>query len=358
MAQPFDARKLALTGEPFPIAEPILMLPSPSATFAMFSASETGVLAYLTGTAAVLPRLTWRDRRGTNLGTVGDGGAYADLALSPDGHLAAVTLPDAVQTTRDIWIVDLVRGVRTRFTFDQADDLSPVWSPDGNRIVFGSRRKGHFDLYVKPSGGAGAEEVLYADDVDKIPTSWSADGHFILFSTFSASSTVPSALGTTGGTDIWVLPTTGDRKAYPFVASRFNEAFGRFSPDGRWVTYASNESGRNEVYAVPFPGPGGKWEISTEGGSFPRFRSDGREILYRVLSSGQIASAAVHVDGSSLVVGDVKNLFFASQGGSRNFFELAPDGQRVLVNSAAQPDASSAARPLTVVVNWLAAVRR
>src|SRR5262249_30998705 len=157
------------------------------------------------------------------------------IALSPDATRAATVVGT------DLWIVDLTRGVRTRFTFDSAPDLFPVWSPDGRRIAWGSTRKGNSDIYQKASNGTGVEEVLLASDVPKVRTDWWPDGRFLLYMTGR------------NNPDLWVIPLFGDRKPFPLVATPFNEALGRFSPDGRWVAYQSNESGQDEVYVIPFP---------------------------------------------------------------------------------------------------------
>lgn len=177
--------------------------------------------------------------------------------LSEDGKRAAVSLRTPQAGTHDIWLVDLARGLQTRFTFDPAEEFSPIWSPDGAHIVFNSGRKGHLDLYQKASSGAGTEEVLLADSLDKTPVSWSPDGRFILY----------VAAGGTTGNDLWILPLAGDRKPFPFLQTSFNERQARFSPDGRWIAYDSNESGQNQVYVAPFPGPGGKWQVSASGGT-------------------------------------------------------------------------------------------
>ena len=201
------------------------------------------------------PNSIWFDRTGKQIGVLGDPAAYRTSSSLPTAN----GLPLAFQTKRgrrrDIWLYDVARGLRTRFTFDPADELDSIWSPDGSRIVFNSRRKGHLDLYQKASSGAGSEEVLLEDNLDKLHLSWSPDGRFILYSTSSAS---PQT-----GADLFVLPLSGDRKPVPFLKTQFNELAGQFSPDGQWVAYVSNESGRNEVYVAPFPGPGGKWQIST-----------------------------------------------------------------------------------------------
>ena len=180
---------------------------------------------------------------------------------------------DQGQGAMDIWLLDLERdGLPTRFTFDAAADVVPVWSPDGSRVAFSSSRQGNLDLYQKASSGAGAEELLLADDGNSIPTSWSPDGRFLLYSRVGLQS------------DIWVLPLFGDRKPFPFVQMPANQGNARFSPDGRWIVYTSIESGRTEVYVAPFSSsggaPAGKRQISTGGGTQPNWRQDGREIVY------------------------------------------------------------------------------
>ena len=269
MAQPFDAQRLELAGEAFPVAEQI-QLGQNVPPNGFFSASENGVLAYQTGTGAAGSQLVWVDRTGKPLGVLGEPGVYSDIELSPDGTQASVNLPDQSGRNRDIWLYDVARSLKTRLTFDPADELALIWSPDGSRVVFNSRRKGQLDLYQKAADGSGTEDVLLEDNRQKYPVSWSADGKFILY----------VSTGGPTGNDLFVLPLSGDRKPIPFVNTQFGEAQGAFSPDGRWVAYGSNESGRNEVYVAPFPGPGGKRQVSTAGGAQPRWRRDGTEIFY------------------------------------------------------------------------------
>jgi Tol biopolymer transport system component len=343
MAQPFDARRLAQIAGPFPIAENIQTQGSfpPSA---VFSASENGVLAYQTGAATANSQLVWFDRTGKQIGVLGDPAAYSDVDLSPDGRQASVSISDESGKGRDIWLYDVARGLRTRFTFDRANELASIWSPDGSRIVFDSDRKGHLDLYQKASSGAGADEMLLEDGLDKYPENWSPDGRFILYYTFGAPT----------GFDLFVLPLFGDRKPFPFLQTQFNEVFGRFSPDGRWVAYQSNESGRYEIYVAPFPGPGGKWQISTAGGGRLRWRPDGNEIFY--LSPGNnLMAAALNGKGSSFEVGAVKPLFQTRATGLENRYDVSADGQRFLVITA--PEQATSA-PITVVLNWTAGLKK
>jgi serine/threonine protein kinase/Tol biopolymer transport system component len=341
MAQPFDGRRLVLTGDAFPIAEQI-QTTGINPPYGVFSTSENGVLGYQTGTGGAA-NLVWFDRAGKQVSVLGDPAAYSDPELSPDGKRASVSISDGKQ--RDIWLYDVARGLRTRFTFDPADELQSIWSPDGSRVVFNSRRKGHLDLFEKASSGAGSEDVLFEDNLEKYPVSWSPDGRFILYDSF----------GSPTGLDLWVLPLSEDRKPVPFLNTKFNEAAGQFSPDGRWVAYQSDESGKNEVYVTPFPGPGGKWQISTGGGGFPRWRHDGNEIFY-LAPDNKLMAAAVNGKGSSFEVGAVKPLFETrAVVGLRNRYAVSADGQRFLINTAPEQAASA---PITVVLNWTAGLKK
>jgi Tol biopolymer transport system component len=337
MAQPFDTLRLVLTGEAFPIAEQVLR----SATtppYGFFSASENGVLAYQTGTAAGGAQLRWFDRTGKQIGTVGDPGTQSDLKLSPDGNRASISIAGQAANGRDIWLFDLARGLRTRFTFGgSALQETSIWSPDGSRVVFNSNRKVHLDLYQKASSGTGGEELLLTDNVDKYPVSWSPDGRSILYYATGASNSL-----------LFVLSLSGDRKPVPFLNTQFNVAPGQFSPDGRWVAYASDESGKFEVYVAPFLGPGGKWQISTTGGIQLRWRHDGSEIFY-IAPDGKLMAAAVNGKGSSFEVGAVQPLFQTRVTGLRYQYDVAADGMHFLVDSTPEQEASA---PITVVLNW------
>jgi Tol biopolymer transport system component len=323
------------------------------------------VLAYEIGSAGqglvsagVPTQLVWFDRSGKQIGVLGDNARSGHLQLAPDGRRLAVSVFDLAQTSRDIWLFDIARGLRTRFTFHLADEQASVWSPDGSRVVFSSRRRGRLDLYQKASSGAGAEEELLADGLSKSPSDWSSDGRFMLFGVDNSP---------TDG-DLWVLPLFGDRKPFPFLQTQFNELFGGFSPDGRWIAYASDESGRNEVYVTPFPGPGrvrsaaaaletqgGKWQVSTAGGDQPRWRRDGKEIFY-LGPDGKLVSAAVNGAGSAFEVGAVRPLFDTRASGPGFLYDVSADGQRFLVNTLAEEVSASA--PITLVVNWPALLKK
>jgi Tol biopolymer transport system component/predicted Ser/Thr protein kinase len=340
MAQPFAPQRLALTGDAIPVAEQIQTMGT-NPPYGVFSVSENGVLAYQSGLAAAGNQLMWFDRTGNRLDVLGDPAQYGNLELSPDGKRASISLPEPGKG-RDIWLFDIARGLRTRFTFDPAEASSSIWSPDGSHIVFNSRRKGHLDLYQKASNGSGTEELLLENNFDKYPNSWSPDGRYILYSSNEAGNIA-------AGYDLFVLPLSGDRKPIPFLNTKFDEAPGRFSPDGRWIAYNSNESGKFEVYVSPFPATGAKWQVSAGGGDWPRWRRDGMEIFY-VSHDYKLMSAAVNGKGASFEPGSVKPLFqtrVALVGGYE--YDVSADGQRLLINTVPEQTASA---PITVVLNW------
>jgi eukaryotic-like serine/threonine-protein kinase len=363
MAQRFNVERFELAGDGVPIAEGVT-IGGTSGAVGDFSVSQVGVLAYRTGpagvggSAAVPSQPRWFDRRGQQIGLLGDKARAGDLELAPDGRRVAMSIFDPAQRNRDIWLFDVARGLRTRFTFVPAEEWRPIWSPDGNHVVFNSNRKGHMDLYQKASSDSGAEEELLVSSLDKFPWDWSPDGRFILFSVADLKT----------GPDLWVLPLFGDRKPFPVVQTPFREDAGRFSPDGRWIALSSDESGRTEVYVVPFRGVsgapngaaalgtlGGKWQISTTGGNWPQWRRDGKEIFY-LTPANKMMSAVVAGEGSRFEVGAVRPLFDmpASRGIGSNY-DVSSDGQRFLVNTLADDEAPA---PITLVVNWPALLKK
>ncbi len=247
----------------------------------------------------------------------------------------------------DIWLYELSRGVKTRFTSHPGPDILPVWSPDGIRIVFASARKRPFALYQKPSSGSGNEEVLLQDEAAKLPTDWSHDGRFIAFENRDQKKNTRAA--------IWVLPMFGDRKPFAFLDTQFNEREARFSPDGRWIAYTSDESGQDEVYVAPFPGPGGKWRISSAGGEEPKWRRDGKELFY-LAADKKLMVAEVKQSGWRFEVGAVRPLFPIHERkiGFSTVYDVSADGQRFLVNSLTEENPP----PLTLVVNWTADLKK
>jgi eukaryotic-like serine/threonine-protein kinase len=350
LAQPFDARKLELAAEPVPVAQNVAM-----AGPLQFSAAATGVLAYHPGTSTAsnifaTSRLTWFDRTGKALGTAGEPGAYNTLALSPDGARLAVDHtergPEGQNT--DIWLYDFSAGTPTRFTFNPGIDWMPVWSPDGKEIAWSSYRDDGENLYRKPSNGAGKDELLLKSAETKSANDWSRDGRFLLYSSFGK------------GSDLWVLPMTGeDRKPRIYLQTEFHESQARFSPDSRWVAYASNESGVNEVYVRPFPdASAGKWIVSKGGGNQPHWRRDGKELFY-ISADSKMMSADVST-GAGFKSAVPKALFPAPVLGGASAtnttrYDVSPDGKRFLINTVGDAGNSLA---MTVVLNWQAALKK
>jgi Tol biopolymer transport system component len=338
VAQPFDASRRTLNGEPAPIADGIRV--SPALNFGDFSISATGVLAYQTG--QTLSQLTWFDRTGKPTGVVGQRADYNTVNLSPNGTKAAISLRDGAGNM-SLWLFDLVRGVPTRFTFGPAQEVAGVWSPDGTQLAFDSVRKGRSYLYRRATNGSPSEDVLEASPIIKFAASWSSDGKFLLY--------ISAGVTPRTGNDIWVLPLFGDRKPYPFLQTPYNEGRANFSPDGRWIAYASNESGSGlDVYVAAFPGAAGKLRVSLAGGDSPRWRRDGREIFY-VAPDGKLMAAAVNGQGAVFQVGAVTPLFDLRMRDQRlgTPYDVTADGQHFLVNTETEQTAFA---PITLVVNW------
>jgi len=343
VAQPFDARRLELAGEPTALDQ--------GRKVSLFSVSANGgVLVYRTG-GYRKSQLTWFDRQGKVLGTAGEPNSNVSLALSPDGGRVAVSRFGDYAT--GLWLFDFARATDTRFTLDQSNSESPVWSPDANRIAFASNRDGRtMNLYQKLADSAKDEELLVKSSVDKNPTSWSRDGRYLLY---TARDPLTKA-------DLWALPLTGDKKPIPFLQTEFNEQDGHFSPDGRWVAYTSDESGRNEIYVRAFglgadgavANAGGKLLISTAGGVGPRWSKDGNELFYVALD-GKVM--AVEMTNNPLFrPGLPKELF---QGPTQSLtprgsqWDVAPDGRRFLIAALAT---QSVSEPFMVVLNWQSAL--
>jgi Tol biopolymer transport system component/tRNA A-37 threonylcarbamoyl transferase component Bud32 len=343
VAQPFDTESLRTTGEAVLVAEGVQRFLNLVGT-GVFSASTTGLLAYQTGAGATVGQLTWFDRAGHSVGTVGEPRAFFDIEFSPDGKTMLASAPDEVGNY-DLWKYDLDRGLATRFTSDPAGEYYGQWSADGQSVIFNSTRRGHYDLYRKSVSGGDAEDLLYADDTDKVPVSWSHDGKYLLY-----------YQGGGPRYRLWLLPLTPARPGtalapLPFLDSHFNEGFAQFSPDDRWVAYTTDESGQSEVFAAPFVRPNEKHQISAGGGDYPRWRRDGKAITYRG-AGGQLQEAEVRISGDALSVTAVRPVFgrVAVVGG--NPYDLSAD-DRVLGVTRTR----GSAEPITLVENWTAALK-
>jgi Tol biopolymer transport system component len=298
--------------------------------------------------------LTWLDRKGNTVGMPTE--AIYDsitLRLSPDGSKAAVQRWDTGPTVGGpgtIWLLDLVRGGRTRFTFTQSgSDNYAAWSPDGAWIAFSSKRGDHFDLYRHAANGAGEDELLLKSDTDKFVKDWSRDNRFLLFDQIAPKNS----------RDLWVLPMdSADRTLIPFLRSEFNARTGRFSPDGRWIAYQSVESGQAEIYVRPFPAPpggGGQQMISQGGGYEPRWGKDGKELFY-LSADAQLMAAEVTAAGSVFQLTSTPKALFKAAGVQG--WDVNADGTRFLFPSVGARSGETASEPFTVVLNWTALLKR
>ncbi len=362
VAQRFDATSLELSGEAFPLnVQPTINTVIVSGmvgsfSVAVYSVSSNGVIAWVPAGASASTSLTWFDRAGKELGTVGEPAVYSNPALSPDERRLAVDLRNP-QGTRDIWIFDLVRGGRMRVTFDRAEDMGPTWHPDGTRIAFTSERLGNRSLYQKLVNGAGDDQLLL-ESKDGLSSAehWSPDGKWLVFNWRRPA--LP---------DLFMLPISGGRDPIPFLATEFREDIRQFSPDGRYLAYRSDESGRHEVYVRDVTRAGtagqGKWQVSTEGGAEPRWRGDGKELFYVSGAAatsggpgpGTLDAVAVTTDGSSFVAGAPRPIFEVRLPGQlRNRYVVTRDGQRFLVNRG---NPIRDVLSIQVLMNWLPAKR-
>ncbi len=374
-AQAFDADALSLQGEPIRVASGVSMLAvaaavSFNAKWAAFAVSQTGVLAYRVAGSASSPvaspeeqrSLFWFNRSGERTAAIATPGGYASIDLAPDGKRVAIHRHQG--TGGDSWFFDVAQGRMQRLTFDPTqENASPIWSPDGTRVAFASTRSGKSGIYVKPVDGASADELIVESTTTMEPMSWSADGKLIVYD------------ATGNSQDVWAVPVSGDKKPFPLLQSPATEVNPQVSPDGKWMAFQSNESGRNEIYVRPFPDGPGKWQVSTDGGQYPRWRRDGKELYFTFNNS--MHAAAIRVVGSSLEPGVPRVLFgFAPMALGTDHppyhrYAVAADGQRFLISQAGdgaltggglagtiadQVDrgggTGATANAVTVVLNW------
>jgi Tol biopolymer transport system component len=342
VAQEFDVDRLAVKGEPVTLVPDVLM--DERFSRGVFSASSNGVLVYQTGKGQTLSALRWLDRSGAILETVGEPALFfngGDPEISPDGRRATTSIVDLRTGQTDIWIVDLATGTRRRFTTGPGSKEWCAWSPDGARVAHSvsNPRGTGYDIVLKPTSGSEPEVTLVSDPVEfQAPLGFSPDGNSFLYSKRKNERD-----------DLWVLPLTGDRAPRPFLATPALEPIARFSPNGRYVAYQSDETGRFEIYVAAFPGPGSRWQISLSGGVEPRWSHDGGELFY-FGPDNRLMAAQVKADAPSFDVGIIRPLFQARSMGFTYRYDVANDRKRFLVVAGLPQDLS----PITILTNWTA----
>ncbi len=348
-AQRFDEGDMELKGDPVMIADSVLN--DAGFSLAAFSVSLNGLLVYQTGTAQSGARLRILDQSGKEIGRVGDIVEHFRPRISPDGRQVLSSVFDAKTKAEDLWVYEMARGVRTRLTSSTSYDDYPMWSPDASRILFCRYTKeGSSDLYIMRTDRIGSEETLWVSGPTKAPTDWSYDGKFVAVAQYA---------GQTNQGEIWILPMTGDRKPYPFLQTPFDESEPHFSPNGKWVAYVSNETGEDEVYVRPFPGPGHAWKVSKAGGELPRWKKQSGSFstlnlvgeLFYITPDNKLTLAELRSKGSEIEVHD--RPLFALPAFTQEY-DVFPDGKRFLFNVFIEPHESP---PITLVVNWDAALK-
>jgi len=341
MAVPFDPQRLQVTGAAVPVVEGVLQ--SPVSGAAQYSFSATGSLVYLSGgVQSAQSKLVWVSRNGAEQPLAAPAHAYLLPRLSPDGRGVAVTI---TEQESHIWLYDLARETLTRLTFEGSANNAPTWTPDGKRITFNSNKEGATNIFWQLADGSGGLERLTTSEYLLAPSSWSPDGQLLSF----------YEINPTTQRDIWVLRMS-DRKAQPFLRTKFDEAVPQFSPDGRWLAYISNESGRSEIYVQPYPGPGGKWQISTEGGTEPAWNRNGRELFYR---SGDKMMAVEIATQHGFAAGTPRMLFegrYELAPFPATNYDVSPDGQRFLMVKPSEQEAATT--QINVVLNWFEELKR
>ncbi|MGE5206594.1 MAG: protein kinase domain-containing protein [Chlamydiota bacterium] len=348
MARAFDPASGQFTGDPLRVTDGVA---NDSTTWHMdASASSNGLLVLGSGGSSDLS-LVWLDRAGKQIGVIADKlPGLINARLSPGGERMALQIDAGVN---DLWVLDLSRGVRTRITFGPNNNSSPVWSPDGEWIAYAGTRNGQISLYRRRADGSGGEELLLSDHrkisqcalCGDLPVDWSRDGRYLLY---LAGPPGPNAA-------VWALPLTGDRKPFLVVAAPSPPQFGRgaqLSPDARWLAYGSAESGHPEIYVIPFRGGQGKWQISQGYGLTPEWGADGKEIYYAG-SGGKIFSVSVSEERDAIRFG-APTLLFASPSTQQSLFDVTPDNKKISIDVISQ----QTSQPLTIIINWMAGLKK
>ena len=346
MAQPFTLESGQLRGAPVPLVEDVkLSTAGATGATAAFSVSDNGVLVYQAALRTE-SRPVWFDRAGRQLGALAAPADYGDVALSRDGTRLAVSVTDPTRSTRDLWLYEIDSGRAQRLTVDPADEFAPVWSPDGTRLLFSSASKGLVDLHIKDVNTAGEPLRFDVDNLGlgRYASDWSRDGRYIMY--IGGGRAIARS-------DLWLAPVADPRGAGALLESTFVETHGRFAPRGRWFAYAANTTGQLEVYVDRFPDLGAKHLVSTKGGRWPRWASDGRELFY-VSPENQLMAVAITATRDRLDVGVPRALFTIRPRPPVRLdaypYDVSPDGERFVVNTLME---DTTANTITIVLNWL-----
>ena len=346
MAQPFNLTRLELGGEPVPVADHVSI--NGATARPLFAVSQTGALVYQAGDTGGNWGLQWADREGKEAGFATPSDRYVTPRLSPDGTHLAVMIFNGVFGTGDIWVFDLARGTKTRLTFGPSNQSTPVWTPDGKTVVYMSSQSSAPHIYEKQADGSGAEKaVLVTNDGVEYPDSFSPDGRYLVYERKLINSEATYHL--------WTLPLFGDGKPFSVAQTAFEERDGEVSPDGKWMAYRNNESGRWEIYITAFPGGGAKWQVSTSGGTNPRWRRDGKELFF-LDPSENIVAVDVNTSANAVKLGVPHNLFRAlAIQPEYGPFDVTADGKKFLLNSGSLTEGST---PFILVQNWPAELKK
>ncbi|HEV2491117.1 MAG TPA: protein kinase, partial [Candidatus Acidoferrales bacterium] len=341
MSQRFHASSLQIEGEAVPLSQNAAV--DASVGCGTFSISENGTLVYKVGGTAGTSRVLWFGRSGNQIGESGTPGDFATVSISPDGNRLAVGMlqPNAV------WVFDIPRDTKTRVTFNAATNGQPAWLSEGKSVGFFTNRSGQNHIYQKAADGTGVATPVVADDAAEMYPNFTFDGRYVIFERQTTQSN--------SHIEIWAMPLFGERKMFSVVQSEFDAIWPSVSPDGKWLAYTSAESGRDEIYIVPFLHGSGKWLVSTSGGTRPRWRRDGKELFY-LSAENKIVSAEIFESGSGITVGNVRPLFQASPASNPGWsFDVSADGKKfVIVTEGAE----KSAEPLRLVTNWQALLKK
>jgi hypothetical protein len=353
VTQRFDEKKLTTVGDPVTLPDRVAFNPINSS--ALFGVSPAGVMVYYPATPGGSFTLAWYDRDGKRSDSLDSGNFFGSMALSPDGSQVAVSLLNSDGMSSDLWNLDLTRGTKIRLTSGPGMKRNPVWQPDGQLLFSAGFTGGSIRIdRIKSDGTGTSETVLKSEGFVDAPASVCREGNYLSFTRSPYVQGGPALEGATA----WILPLTGDRKPFPLIHSQFGNLSPAFSPDCKWVAYVSTETGQREVYVTHFPDATRRYRVSTQGGTLPRWRGDGKMLFYGTRNN--IVAVSVDEKPDSISLGTPHTILSAANygavnGESLNFFDVTANGQRFLMTEANSPKGSV---PLTLVTNWDAELKK